>query len=77
MKRFIIILAIMLLPGATAYCQQATSINQPTKAELEASLKQVQIEKRYLELQVQEQNLQAALEKMKKDEPAKKPEAKK
>ena len=75
MKKLIVILAILLLPGTTAYCEQA---KQPTKAELEAALKNVQTEKRYLELQVQEANIQQALKNLEKPaEPAKKPEVKK
>ena len=74
MKKYLIILAILLLPGTTAFCEQA---KQPTKAELEAALKNVQTEKRYLELQVQEANIQQALKNLDKPAEAKKPEVKK
>jgi hypothetical protein len=75
MKRLIIILAIMLLPGATAFCQSLTQ-TPLTKEQIETRLKNVQIEKRYLELQVEEQNLHQALDNMKKAEPVKKEEKK-
>ena len=76
MKRLIIILAIMLLPGAVAFCQ--SPMQTPlTQAQIEESLKAVRIEKRYLELQVQEKNLTQALETMKKAKEAPKAEPKK
>jgi hypothetical protein len=67
MKRLIIILAIMLLPGATAFCQNPTQ-TPLTQAQIETRLKNVQIEKRYLELQVEEQNLNNALKEIAKPE---------
>ena len=76
MKRLIIILAIMLLPGAVAFAQSPTQ-TPLTQAQIEESLKAVRIEKRYLELQVQEQNLTQALENMKKAKEAPKAEPKK
>ena len=73
MKKLITAIAILLFSGAV-YAQAPTQ-TPLTKDQLETALKNVQTEKRYLELQVQEANLKAALEKMKTDAP--KPEAKK
>ena len=76
MKRLIIILCIMLLLGAVAYAQSPTQ-TPLTQAQIEESLKAVRIEKRYLELQVQEQNLTQALENMQKAKEVTKAEPKK
>ena len=65
----------MLLPGAV-YAQTPTQ-TPLTQAQIEEALQQVRIEKRYLELQVKEQNLVQALDNMKKAKEAPKPEAKK
>ena len=48
----------------------------PTKAQIEERLKNVRIEKRYLELQVEEQTLTKALENMEKAKAEKKEEKK-
>ena len=75
MKRLIIILSIILM-GSVAYAQVPTQ-TPLTKEQIEARLQAVQVEKRYLELQVQEQSLKQALENLKKGESIKKEEKKK
>jgi hypothetical protein len=69
---FSICLTVVALNGS--YCQSPTQ-TPLTKDQIELRLKNVQIEKRYLELQVEEQTLQQALANMAKPE-AKKEEKK-
>ena len=84
MKKFIVILAILLFSGAV-YAQAPTQ-SPLTKEQIEIALKNTIAEKEYLaakvrlvELQVQEQNLRQALDNMKAKpaEPAKKEDKKK
>ena len=75
MKKYLIILAILLFSGAV-YAQTPTQ-TPLTQAQIEEALQQVRIEKRYLELQVKEQSLVQALENMKKAKDAPKAEPKK
>ena len=82
MKKYLIILAIMLLPGAV-FAQTPTQ-TPLTKEQLEIALKNVTVEKEYLqakvrliELLLQEQNLTQALENIKKGKEAPKAEPKK